>query len=454
MVALPKMNSKVSRAAILVCIIILLANLRFTSTSVRGLWGASSPDGSITKLPPSKDLPQSQPQPQPQPPKAQPPSTNPDHDDDQKKQEKKPEKQPAKEPEKEPEKKPEQKPAPDPSHSSTTPSGIPNAPHTIPGIPGKVWQSAKDTKFTDEQKTIIDSWIEKNPNFRYELLTDGQAENYVITHYNATRPDIVNMYIGLPIPILRADLLRYLILLSSGGIWSDIDVTCEIDVGHWLPAEMYTNPPDISLIAGLEFDVASTEERPVYSQLTNWVFAARAGSPHLQYVVDNIVKGLWKIAEDNKVGPSGITLDMISDVVDVTGPKIMTLGIAKSLSNTLGHVVDDRHIAGIKKPTLVGDVMVMPGSSFAALQNGFPKDQTEPLVTHHYAGSWKGPADEARERRKKLQEEEQKKKEEDQKKNDEEQKKKDAKEKGEQERKEKEEQQRKEKEEKAKGKSN
>jgi len=120
--------------------------------------------------------------------------------------------------------------------------------------------------------------------------------------------------------------------------------------------------------------------------------------------VNSIVKSLNDIAREYGVTPEGITLDMISDVVDVTGPKKMTLGILDSLSQMLGRPVNDWDIADRKSPKLVGDVLIMPGAAFAAQQNGFPEDQGDFLVSHHYAGSWKGPADEARERRKKLEE--------------------------------------------------
>ncbi|KHN93889.1 Glycosyltransferase, DXD sugar-binding motif protein [Metarhizium album ARSEF 1941] len=291
---------------------------------------------------------------------------------------------------------------------ASRPFGIPGAPGTIPGVPGKVWHAANDDNFTGEQRDVMDSWLRKNPGFRHELLTTRQADNYVIANYNHTRPDIVALFTVLPIAILRADLLRYLILLSEGGIWSDLDVTCEVDVGHWLPADMHAARPEISLIVGLEFDAPApaAEERPVHSQFASWVLAARAGSPHLQHVVDAVVEGLYDIARENEVGPSGITLDMISDVIDVTGPKKMTLAVLQSLSRMLGRTVDDRDVAGLRRPRLVGDVLVMPGAAFAAQQNHYPTDQGEPLVTHHYAGSWKAEADAARERRKKKEEKE------------------------------------------------
>lgn len=300
-------------------------------------------------------------------------------------------------------------------------------PGTIPGIPGKVWQSAKDANLTDQQREWTSSWLEKNPSFRHELLTDASGDAYVQTHFHKTRPDIVALYTALPIAILKADLLRYLILLADGGIWSDLDVTCGKEVAGWLPADMYAtnSTAKFGLVVGLEFDMEwRGEGTRIASQLTNWIFAAAPGSRHLQYVVDAVVKGLYDIARENDVGPEGITLDMIPDVVDVTGPKKMTIGIVESLSQMLNRTVDDRDIARGKEPRLVGDVVVLPGNAFAARQNGYPTDQGDKLVTHHYAGSWKGPADEARMNRKKKDEEERKKQEEEDKREKQEEKKK------------------------------
>ncbi|KAL1955830.1 hypothetical protein VTO42DRAFT_8069 [Malbranchea cinnamomea] len=310
-----------------------------------------------------------------------------------------------------------------PDQSPPRSSPQPYLPGTIPGIPGKVWQTARDTNLTDEQRGWIGSWLEKNPSFRYELLTDDSSDTYVYERYNQTRPDIVSLYTSLPIAILRADLLRYLILLADGGIWSDLDVTCEKEVAGWLPAEFYgaNSTAKVSLVVGLEFDMEwPGEGSGIASQLSNWVFAAAPGSRHLQHVVDEVVKGLYDIAKENNVRPENITLEMISDVVDVTGPKKMTIGIVESLSQMLNRPVDDRHIARGKEPRLIGDVVVLPGNAFAAAQNGFPNDQGDKLVTHHYAGSWKGPADAAREsRREKLEEERRKKEEEERRKKEE-----------------------------------
>ncbi|KAJ6127072.1 hypothetical protein N7523_002684 [Penicillium sp. IBT 18751x] len=272
----------------------------------------------------------------------------------------------------------------------------------INGIPDKVWHSAKNDYVSESQRAYINSWTDKNPSFRHELLTDQSAEAFVRAYYQQTRPDIVQVYEGLSIPILRADLFRYLVVLAEGGYWSDLDVSSEKPSAEWVPAEYQDQ--HIDMIVGLEFDLETRGPgTEVASQFCNWVFSAQPSSRNLQVIVDSVVNTLKKIANDNQVSISGITLEMLSDVVNVTGPKIMTISILDGLKNLLGREVDDRDFAGIKHPKLIGDVLIMPGVSFAAAQNGYPKDQGDPLVTHHYEGSWKQADAEAKERKKQQQ---------------------------------------------------
>jgi hypothetical protein len=118
-------------------------------------------------------------------------------------------------------------------------------------------------------------------------------------------------------------------------------------------------------------------------------------------IVDTVIAKIKKIATDQGIQISEITLDVLTEnIVNVTGPKIMTISIMESLKKLLGREVDDRDFAHIKRPTLVGDVLIMPGVSFAALQNGNPTDQGDALVSHHYEGTWKKDVEDAKERKK------------------------------------------------------
>ncbi|KAF9888432.1 hypothetical protein FE257_008710 [Aspergillus nanangensis] len=272
-------------------------------------------------------------------------------------------------------------------------------------IPEKVWHTARYSNITENQRDWTNSWTKTNPFFRQELLTDHSSETFIRTHFSETRPDIVEVYEALSIPILRADLLRYLIIYAKGGVWSDLDVTCEKQVTDWIPLEYKDQKLD--MVVGLEFDFEwRGPGTPIASQFCNWVFMARPSSRNLLIIVDSVVNKLKEVASINNVTIGGLTLDMLPvDVVDVTGPKIMTISILDSLGQLLGRTVDDRDFSGIKSPKLIGDVLIMPGNSFAARQNGYRTDQGDVLVTHYYEGSWKQADAEAKERKKQKEEE-------------------------------------------------
>lgn len=228
----------------------------------------------------------------------------------------------------------------------------------------------------------MDACLSKNPTFKAELLTDDSGDLYVKEHF-AHRPDIVETYLALPIPILKADILRYLILLAEGGIWNDLDVSCEgVPIRDWVP-EQYKK--DAALVVGLEFDVGWGNN--FQRQFATWTMMAKPGSPHLSVVIDDILEGLRLKTEEHNVTVGGLTKTMIGDVVDMTGPRRMTYSIIKSL----GIESMDRNISSLVEPKLIGDVLVLPGYSFALSANHYAADdiQGPALVTHHYAGSWK-----------------------------------------------------------------
>ncbi len=62
---------------------------------------------------------------------------------------------------------------------------------------------------------------------RYEVLTDANEMSYVEQHFGPTginRPDIVDFYQSVNLTIVKADLLRYMIMYAEGGVYADIDV--------------------------------------------------------------------------------------------------------------------------------------------------------------------------------------------------------------------------------------
>jgi alpha 1,6-mannosyltransferase len=256
------------------------------------------------------------------------------------------------------------------------------------GIPKKLWYKLGPHGINNEIRGWTDTCIKNNPGYHVEFMTDESGDNYVKEAF-AWRPDIVETYLGLTVPIFKADILRYLLLFDQGGIWSDLDVTCKgVPMDDWIP-EQYKETAD--LVVGWEFDYGWPGK--YIRQFTSWTIMAKKGSPHLMQVIDDILDTLHLKLEENNVSVENATLKMIGDVVDFSGPRRLTYAVYRSLSKQLNRTVDEEDLARILQPKMLGTVLVMPGRSFAASANTYlPEDEAQlppQLVEHHYAGTWK-----------------------------------------------------------------
>lgn len=249
-------------------------------------------------------------------------------------------------------------------------------------IPEKLWYKVGPKGLNDELRRYTDSCITKNPTFQPEFLTDTSGDQFVKDHF-AARPDILEGFLAISIPIVKADLLRYLVLYQYGGVWNDLDVSCEVPISEWVPEQYKANA---SIIVGMEFDVDIWVR-----QFASWTIMAKPKSPHMMMVVEDCLEGLISKAEELKVGLQDLRVDMIDDIVDVSGPRRLTRGIQKSLSKTLDKEIGNEDVARLSQPKLIGDVLVLPDYAFADSMNQEygEKKIGKILVTHHYAGSWK-----------------------------------------------------------------
>ncbi|KAL9033889.1 MAG: hypothetical protein Q9214_007297, partial [Letrouitia sp. 1 TL-2023] len=170
-------------------------------------------------------------------------------------------------------------------------------PYDLEGkFPAYIWQTWKYTpasgEFTDNFRAAEASWTEKHPGFVHEVLTD-QAAVYLMRHLYASVPDVLEAYNSLPVPVLKADFFRYLILLARGGIYTDIDTTALVSTTDWIPEEVPRST--IGLIVGIEADPNRTDWREWYSrriQFCQWTIQAKPGHPVLRDIVVTITEDI------------------------------------------------------------------------------------------------------------------------------------------------------------------
>jgi alpha 1,6-mannosyltransferase len=215
-------------------------------------------------------------------------------------------------------------------------SAVPTS--SVSAIPEKIWYKLGPKGLSDDSKQWIGDCLMKNPTYRFEALTDDTGELYVKKYYDS-RPDIVETYLAIPIPILKSDFLRYLILYNDGGVWNDLDVSCEeIPMQEWIPKQY---KEETGLVVGLEFDWAWENDNFLHSQFASWTVMAKPRSPHMLMIIEDILEDFRQKCKEHSIKLQDLKLDMIGDVVDLTGPKRMTRGIVKSLELIL--TIDDRY---------------------------------------------------------------------------------------------------------------
>lgn len=283
-----------------------------------------------------------------------------------------------------------------PSHNTThdqdelilspTPTHPPEPPKPVSRIPKKIWYKKGKRERTLDMLDWEAGCLHRNPGYTSQVMDDEQSDEFVRTTY-ADHKELLDIYLSLTVPILKADIFRYLVLYHEGGIWFDLDVSCgTVPIDDWIPKEYKENT---GLVVGWEFD--SPYGANAMRQINSWTILAEPKSPHLWQVVEDIIQRAHEIMEQNNVTASGIKMDMVDDVVLFTGPIRFTGSLWKSLEHNYNHKVDVLKYANLTQPALIEDTVLLPGFSLAASMNRYPEGTVvgPSLVIHHYAGSWK-----------------------------------------------------------------
>jgi alpha 1,6-mannosyltransferase len=262
-------------------------------------------------------------------------------------------------------------------------------------FPAYIWQTWKYTPasadFGDEFRQAEASWSEKHPGFIHEVITD-QVAVHLMRHLYASVPEVLDAYNSLPLPILKADFFRYLILLARGGIYSDIDTHALKSALEWIPE---TVPHEaVGLVIGIEADPDREDWADWYSrriQFCQWTIQAKAGHPVLREVVANIT-------QETLLRKKAGTLRKIADdkVVDFTGPAVWTDIIFDFFNNPKYFnmkgskgAITWTDFTGMTSPKKVGDVVVLPITSFSpGVQQMGAEDYDHPMayVKHEFEG--------------------------------------------------------------------
>ena len=259
-------------------------------------------------------------------------------------------------------------------------------------FPRKIWQTSKTgpAGFKDDDREAVRTWTKMNHNWRYEIITQYSAESYVRDRF-ADRPAVVEVFTELQDPILRADMIRYLVLLADGGLYSDLDTALLKPIDDWIP------PPfrDLTnVVIGIEYDKLKGDRWVDWSldlQFSTWTILAKPGHLLFELTVRRVVQRLKDLA--NKQGKALSRMDVtFREVLDTTGPALFTEVVFEMLSQQTGTNFTWLNVTRLKAPRLVEDILILPITSFGSGQghsNAGQPDEGSALVQHLFKGSWK-----------------------------------------------------------------
>ncbi|OKL64188.1 hypothetical protein UA08_01002 [Talaromyces atroroseus] len=263
-------------------------------------------------------------------------------------------------------------------------------------FPRKIWQTWRVDPLTFEEKYlyIARTWIQKNPGYRYEVLTDQNDLYYVETHFGPAglnRPDIVHVYKSLTARIIKADLLRYLVMYVEGGVYTDIDVEALRSIDRFIPDRF--DERDIDMVIGVEIDEPEWRDHPILGSKSEsfcqWTFMAKPRLQLLMSLIDGIIDWILETSRSQGVPIANIQLNF-DEVLGGTGPSAFTKAVLADMSARSGQTVTWKTFHNLAESKLISGILVLTVEAFAAGQghsdSGNHNARTA-LVKHHYHAS-------------------------------------------------------------------
>ena len=268
-------------------------------------------------------------------------------------------------------------------------------------FPAYIWQTWKygpdSGKFEERLRPFEASWSQSHPGFVHEVITDDAAL-HLINYLYASVPEVVEAYEAMPLPVIKADFFRYLVLLARGGIYSDIDTQALKPATEWLPANF--DRSTIGLVIGIEADADRKDWAEWYSrrvQFCQWTIQSKPGHPALRDLVATITEDTFRMKR------MGILKDkkMDKSVVEFTGPAVFTDAVFAYFNNksffdfsSRATNVSYKDFGGMTVQKKMGDVVVLPITSFSpGVEQMGAQGPDDPMafVKHEFSGLFIGP---------------------------------------------------------------
>ncbi|KAL5871711.1 hypothetical protein ACKVWC_007358 [Pyricularia oryzae] len=270
-------------------------------------------------------------------------------------------------------------------------------------IPANIWQimlpKVWGGKFVVNSGTLKETstWLAMNPDYTYTLVGQDGGKDFVNRHFGHNET-IVSTFNSLPNVGMKSDLLRYLILLVEGGVYTDTDTVALKPIDDWIPKPFRSKA---RLVVGIEFDQRDGgrwADIPHALQFCQWTIAAAPGHRVFQMMISRVIRSWQDLKQKhnitNDAGSTSMKLTNF-EVLNSTGPAAWTDVVWQHLQEIDDTLTDIRNLSSLGPPKLFQDVLVLPIDGFGVGQphSGSTNDGSVPdgaLARHLFGGSWRG----------------------------------------------------------------
>ena len=226
----------------------------------------------------------------------------------------------------------------------------------IPKIIHQTWKNNDVPEgYLEYQKKVK----ELHPDWEYKLWTDEDNTAFVKQYF----PGFYDTYVGLPKNIMRADMIRYMIMFQVGGIYLDLDY------------EMLKPFDLLNYELVLPYNRNKSFGDP-YDAFGNCIFGSVPGHPFWKYVLDDFkeprdYQQFFKSLSDKPYIVRDTTLEEA-----ITGPGLLTRIFFAAQDKLTGYHLPERILFHPPNPR--------SGNEYAKiLSNG------RSYGIHHCSGTWR-----------------------------------------------------------------
>jgi alpha 1,6-mannosyltransferase len=222
----------------------------------------------------------------------------------------------------------------------------------------------------------------------------SQGADEFLNRYYANEPEIINVFHDLVNVGMKSDFLRYLLLATEGGVYTDTDTSAIRPISEWVPEE-YRDKARV--VIGIEWDQqnrGAVKTIPHIVQFCQWtIAAAEGGHPVFKRMTKRILASVKELEKKHGKPLAQIEPEYF-DVLNTTGPASWTDAVFEQLQEYNSSLTSTKDFSYLDEPRLVGDMLILTINGFGMGQrhSGSVHDGSIPglaLTSHKFRGSWK-----------------------------------------------------------------